>query len=384
MRAGWLFGLLLAVSLIASACGQGAATDGAGEPAEAGGTSAPVEAEKAAEPGEAASNIRIAASFYPMYEFVSNVAGDYADVTLLVPAGMEPHDWEPSPQDMALLESADVLVVSGAGMETWVSRVTDSLSNERLTVVEASAGIALLPGGGHDHDHGHSHGHEGEHGHDHDGHEHEGHTHEDEHDHEHEGEHSHEGEHAHEEEHAHEHDHDHGEFDPHVWLSPAKAIEQVRAIEAALAAADPSHADDFRRNADAYVAELTKLHERYQEALAPYAGREFVTQHAAFGYLAHEYNLEQLPIAGLSPEHEPSAQRMAEIVELAKEHDIRTIFFETLVSSKVAETIAAELGAKTAVLHPVEGLTKEEAEQGLTYIALMERNLESLLTAFAP
>jgi zinc transport system substrate-binding protein len=193
----------------------------------------------------------------------------------------------------------------------------------------------------------------------------------------------HEHEHAHEEEkHADEHAHEHGEYDPHVWLSPLRAIEQVRVIEAALSKADPQHQADYRNNADAYVVELEELHKQFQDALAPHAGKEFVTQHAAFAYIADAYNLIQLPIAGLSPENEPSAQRMAEIVAFAKEHQIRTIYFETLVSSKVAEVIAKEIGAKTAVLNPIEGLTADDLKNNANYVSLMKQNLQALLQGF--
>lgn len=348
-----------------------------------------------------AAKLKIKTSFYPMYEFTRQVAGDLADVENLVPAGVEPHDWEPTPQDMAGIADADVIVYNGAGMESWIDQVLDSVKDRDLKVIEASQGIEIMEGEGHSHSHDHGaegeHSHEDEHAHDHGT---EGeHSHEDEHAHDHsvEGEHSHEdehahdhgaeGEHSHEDEHAHDHGaegghhHDHGGLDPHVWLSPALAIQQVRNIEQGLAEADPQHKDAYKANADAYVSKLEALDQEFKEGLKDSKRKDFITQHAAFGYLAKEYGLTQVPIAGLSPDQEPSASQMAKIIEFAKENNVNTIFFETLVASNVAETIAAEIGATTAVLNPIEGLTEEDISKQLDYIAIMRQNLQALQAA---
>ncbi|WP_445933636.1 metal ABC transporter solute-binding protein, Zn/Mn family [Paenibacillus sp. FSL K6-1566] len=364
-----------------------------------------------------AAKLKIKTSFYPMYEFTRQVAGDMADVENLVPAGVEPHDWEPTPQDMAGIADADVIVYNGAGMESWIDQVLDSVKDRDLKVIEASQGIEIMEGEGHSHSHDHGaegeHSHEDEHAHDHgaegehsheDEHAHdhgaEGeHSHEDEHAHDHgaEGEHSHEdeyahdhgaeGEHSHEDEHAHDHGaegghhHDHGGLDPHVWLSPALAIQQVRNIEQGLAEADPDHKDAYKANADSYVSKLEALDQEFKEGLKDSKRKDFITQHAAFGYLAKEYGLTQVPIAGLSPDQEPSASQMAKIIEFAKENNVKTIFFETLVASNVAETIASEIGASTAVLNPIEGLTDEDISKQLDYIAIMRQNLQALQAA---
>ncbi|SEA58298.1 metal ABC transporter substrate-binding protein [Paenibacillus sp. 276b] len=348
--------LLFSLTLIVAGCGQNqSASDSSTSSAS---TPVPSETEEA--------KLNVEVSFYPMYEFTKNVAGDLANVHTLVPAGMEPHDWEPTPQDIASIEKADVLVYNGAGMESWIDQVTDSLSNAKLIQVEASHGIDLLEGSEeeeHDHEHAdttdtHDHADEAtteEHNHDHDAEAEEGHT--------------------------HTHDHDHGGLDPHVWLSPALAVKEVRNIEAGLAQAAPEHAEQFKQNADAYVAKLEALDQDFKAAVADSKRKDFITQHAAFGYLAKEYGLQQVPIAGLSPEQEPSAAQMASVIDFAKEHQVKTIFFETLVSSKVSETIANEVGAKTAVLNPIEGLTEEEIATGMDYIGVMRQNLEALKLA---
>ncbi|MEK4660566.1 zinc ABC transporter substrate-binding protein [Priestia sp. FSL H7-0729] len=359
-------GLLFSLTLIVAGCGQKSASDAN---TASTGTSVPVETETA--------KLNVQVSFYPMYEFTKNVTGDLADVHTLVPAGMEPHDWEPTPQDIASIEKADVLVYNGAGMESWMDQVKDSLSSGKLVQVEASKDIDLLEGGEHDHHHEDSEA--TEHDHDHDPAN--GATAE-EHDHDHAVE-------VTTEEHDHDHDaeaeeghgHDHGGLDPHVWLSPALAVKEVRNIEAGLAQAAPEHAEQFKQNADTYIAQLESLDQDFKAAVTDSKRKDFITQHAAFGYLAKEYGLQQVPIAGLSPEQEPSAAQMASVIDFAKEHQVKTIFFETLVSSKVSETIASEVGAKTAVLNPIEGLTEEEIAAGMDYISVMRQNLEALKLA---
>lgn len=385
-----LVALSLSALLVTAGCGSNAAPNetngGAGSPSAS--------VQPSSEP--AGSKLVVKTSFYPMYEFTRHVAGDLAEVENLVPAGVEPHDWEPTPKDMARITEADVLVYNGAGMEAWVDQVLDSVDTSKLKVIEASKGLEIMEGSHDHHDHGHDHGDEhshteGEHTHE-DGHTHaEGeHAHEEKHTHA-EGEHTHEdghthaeGEHAHEEEHTHaegEHAHDHGGMDPHVWLSPALAIKEVQNIEAGLSEAAPEQKEAFHANAEAYIAELQKLDEDFRSQLTDVKRKDFITQHAAFGYLAKEYGLTQVPIAGLSPDQEPSAEQMAKIVEFAKEHKVQWIFFETLVSSRVADTIANEIGAKTLVLNPIEGLTEDEQAEGLDYIGVMRKNLESLKQA---
>ncbi|MRN52850.1 metal ABC transporter substrate-binding protein [Paenibacillus monticola] len=288
-----------------------------------------------------AEKLNIKVSFYPMYEFTKNVAGDLADVEAMIPAGIEPHDWEPTAQDMAKITAADILVYNGAGMEGWVDQVLDSASDSKLVAVEASKGLQIIDGF------------------------------------EEEEEAPAETSNAN----AKADEHEHSGLDPHVWLDPALAIQEVRIIEGALSAAAPENAEAFTANADTYVAKLEQLNQEFKDGLRDTKRKDFITQHAAFGYLAKEYGLTQVPIAGLSPEQEPSAAKMAEIVDFAKAHDVKTIFFETLVSSSVADTIAKEIGAKSAVLNPIEGLTDEDRSNNLDYLGIMRLNLEALKLA---
>ncbi|MFB5265680.1 metal ABC transporter substrate-binding protein [Paenibacillus enshidis] len=327
-----LTALSLSVMLVAAGCGSSTSSEGNNSAGNSSSSSTGASANT-----EATEKLEIKTSFYPMYEFTRHVAGDLANVENLVPAGMEPHDWEPTAQDMAAITDADVLIYSGAGMEGWAEQVLDSATGSGLKAIEASHGIELLK----DAEEGHEAQGHGESG----------------------------------------HHHDHGSLDPHVWLSPALAAQEVRTIEKGLSEAAPEYKDQFKANADAYVAELEALDKDFTAALQDSKRKDFITQHAAFGYLAKQYGLTQVPIAGLSPDQEPSPSRMADIVKFAKEHNVKTIFFETLVSSKVADTIANEIGAKSAVLNPIEGLSEEELADGLDYIKVMRQNLEALQAA---
>jgi zinc transport system substrate-binding protein len=171
------------------------------------------------------------------------------------------------------------------------------------------------------------------------------------------------------------------ERDPHVWLDPTLARSQAETIRAGLAKADPANAEHYARRATAYAGRLTSLHEAYSTGLATCRRREIVVSHAAFTYLAHRYKLLQVPVMGMSPEAEPSPADLARAVRVVRRLEAKVIFFETLVSGKLAETLAAEVGAKTLVLNPVEGLTVDEEKAGKDYLGLMEDNLRNLRAA---
>ncbi|BBH20568.1 high-affinity zinc uptake system binding-protein ZnuA [Paenibacillus baekrokdamisoli] len=276
--------------------------------------------------------LNVVTTFYPMYEFSKQVAGDHADVIALIPAGAEPHDWEPSAKDMAKVKEADIFIYNGI-VEGWVDKALASASNDKRVVVEASKGINLMEG-------------------------------------------------MHEEEEGDAHNAEEGTIlDPHVWLDPVLAQKEVESIQAAFEQADPANKEDYKKNAESYIAKLKDLDEAYKSGLKDVKNKDFVTQHAAFSYLAKQYGLTQVPIAGLSPEQEPSPGKMADIIKFAKEHQVTTIFFETLVDPKVAQTVANELGAKTDVLNPIEGLTDEDKTKNLDYIGIMKNNLEALKKA---
>ncbi|MBC2186112.1 zinc ABC transporter substrate-binding protein [Listeria sp. FSL L7-0253] len=274
--------------------------------------------------------LKVVTTFYPMYDFTKNVAGDNASIEMLIDAGTEPHDYEPSAKDIAKIEEADVFVYNSEDMETWVPSVLKSLDSKKLTVIDASKGIELVEGTEEEHDHDH-------------------------------------------EEEGHHHEHD-----PHVWLSPVLAKQEVVNIQNGLAKADKTNADTYKKNAENYIDKLKALDNKFKAAFEGAKQRDFVTQHAAFQYLANEYDLHQVAIAGLSPDQEPSPARLAELQKYVKANNISTIYFEEVASPKVAETLAKETGANLEVLSPIEGITDKEQKKGMDYIAYMEQNLQAL------
>lgn len=281
----------------------------------------------------------IAASFYPLAEFATQVGGDRVEVFNLTPTGIEPHDFEPSPRDLAALYDAQALIYNGAGFEPWVERVAGDLEAAGLTLIDASEGIELIKATG-----GHSHSNSNDHDNDYDN----------------------------------EHDND---YDPHVWLDPTLAAQQIENILAYLVAVDPDHDQYYRQNAQNYQEALLQLDEDFATGLVNCVKHEVVTSHNAFQYMADRYGFEVKSIAGLSPDEEPSPRRLAEIADFVRDHEVNYIFFETLVSPRLAETIALETGAQTLVFNPIEGLTEEGLELGRDYLSIQRDNLFALQKA---
>ena len=315
---------LLLTAGLCTACGN------AGAEAQSTGAGTAAAQESGADP----EKLQVMASFYPMYDFARKIGGDYVSVTDMVPAGTEPHDWEPAAKDIAALENADVFVYSGAGLEYWAEDILQTLQNEALVTVEASKGITLLTA---------------------------------------------------EEEGAHEEDdgHDHGEYDPHVWLDPMKAKEEMANIRDAFSEADPAHAAEYVANYETCAEKLDALDTEYRETLAQCSKKEIVVSHEAFGYLCGAYDITQMGIEGLMPDSEPDPARMAEITDFVRAHEVRVIFSEELVSEKVAQTIAQETGAEVETLNPLEGLSEAELAAGADYFSVMEDNLAKLAAALA-
>jgi len=263
--------------------------------------------------------INVVTSFYPLYEFSSRIGGEKAEVSVLVPAGAEPHDWEPGPQDIIRVGSAQIFVYNGAGLEPYVDDIITKTGSRKVIVVDSSEGIELIKEG--------------------------------------------------------------NAPDPHIWLDPSLAKHQVDAIEKAFIKADPKNSDYYTANAQALKQDMDALDANISKELAPAKKKVFITAHTAFSYFAKRYGLTQIAIAGLSTDIEPSPAKIAEIVKLAKENKVKYIFFETLVSPKLSETIAKEVGAKTLVLNPIEGLSEDQINQGKNYFNLMRENVKNLKLA---
>lgn len=298
---------------------------------------------KTAESESEGGKIKVYASVYPVYDFSKKIAGDKMDVELIMPSGIEPHDWEPDQNAIKNLEDADIFVYNGAGLESWTDKVLGSLDNKDLMTVEASHGVEVIES-------------------------------------DHEEEHEHEME-AHEEDEHEEHEHDHGGLDPHVWLSPKNAKIELENIKNAFVKADPDNKDYYENNFKEYAKKFDELNEKYSKELSELKNNKIVVSHEAYGYLCKEYNLEQIGIRGVNAETEPDAKKMADIINFIKDNDVNTIFTEELIDPKVADIIANETGASVKVLSPIEGLSDEEVSNGDDYISIMEKNLENLVGA---
>ena len=277
------------------------------------------------------SGLTIYASFYPMQFLASQIAGDKAQVISLVPAGVEPHDWEPKPKTLAGLQESDMLVYNGAGMEAWLEDFLPSLQKAGVKTVNTSNGLELLPFNE-----------------------------------------------------KNEEENQKGEvlaYDPHVWVSPAKYKQQAQNVLNALIEVDAAKQDYYKSNYNKLAEQLDKLDSDYRQAIAGFKSKVFIVSHSAFEYLAKEYGLTQLPIRGVTPQAEPSPAKLAELVQICKENNIKYIFFESLVSPKLSETLANEVGAETLVLNDGQGITEEQMKQGKSYITIMYENLENFKKA---
>ena len=280
-------------------------------------------------PPEQGERIRVVTSFYPLAEFAAEVGGNRVTVSNITEGGIEPHDFEPTPADVVKIHSANLFIFNGSGFDPWAKKMQPELEKKGIAVLPITERFELIAGTPEENDEGRK-----------------------------------------------------GEVrDPHIWLDPVLAGGEVEIIRDALGRIDPNHAAEYEARAKEYLLRLTGLHETYQIGLTSCALQDIVVSHTAFEYLAKRYGIRMIPIAGISPEEEPSPRQLTDIAKLAREKRIGYIFFETLASPKLAETIANEVGAQTLVLNPIEGLTREEAAQGETYLSLMEENLNTLRIA---
>ena len=272
--------------------------------------------------GDDSGKPEVVAAFYPYAYVAQRVAGSHADVTNLTSPGIEPHDLELTPRQVADLSTAD-LVVYEHGFQPAVDEAVDqNAEGDTLDVTDA---VPLEDTGAPTEDGSDLSG------------------------------------------------------DPHLWQDPTLLAKVAASVADHLAEVDPAHASVYRRNADKLTQDLADLDHDFKQGLATCDRREFVTSHAAFGYLAKRYDLTMIPIAGLSPDVEPSPQHLSEIQDLIESDGITTVFSETLGSKKYAETLADDLGVTAAVLDPIEGLADDSS--GADYLSLMRDNLAALQKA---
>ena len=279
-----------------------------------------------------AGQLTIVAAFYPLHFVAQRVAGNHAEVNSLTRPGAEPHDLELTPRQVASLTTAS-LVIYQKGFQPAVDEAVVQSGNSEL--IDTSNVVPLRPLSTIEDDHDHGPGAEP----------------------------------------------DSPEIDPHVWLDPTSVSAIARTVQERLSRLDPDHAAEYSRNTDTLHKQLASLDRSFRAGLRHCVRTEFMTTHAAFGYLAARYHLTQIAISGLSPDSEPSPARIAEVQREARDHQLTTIFYETLVSPAVAQAIADDLGLATDVLDPVEGITSQS--RGRDYLSVMYANLAALRKAGA-
>ncbi|GAB3454263.1 zinc ABC transporter substrate-binding protein [Streptomonospora sediminis] len=315
--------------------------------------------------------LSVVTGVYPLEWLAGRIGGDHVEVTNLTEPGAEPHDLELTPRQIGTVGEADVTFYI-SGLQPAVDDAVDSQGGESaldvadlvdLRTLEANAEAAEHGHGAEESGHEHGEG-EGGSGHEHGGAEEGG-----------EGESGHE----HGEGEGGGHGHDHGDLDPHMWLDTERFAEAANGLADRLSKADPDHASDYAANAESVTGLLGDIGTEYDEGLAECDSRDIVVSHSAFGYLAARFDLNQISPAGLDSHSEPSPKRIAEVAETVREHDITTVFSEPLADGQVAETIADESGAETAVLDPIEGIT--DKSPGDDYPSIMRGNLETLTGA---
>jgi len=267
------------------------------------------------------AGLAVRASFYPLQWISEEIGSDAVTVSGLTPPGAEPHDLELSPRDVAAISDADLVVFLADFQPAVDNAVAQEAADAAFDAAEhTDLDLTYSP--------------------------------------------------------IEEGRPSESSLDPHFWLDPMKLAEVADALADRLGELDPDHAAGFTANARALRGELETIDADLRLGLATCENENLVTSHNSFGYLANAYGLTQVGITGLTPEEEPSAARLAEVADFVEEHDVRTIYFETLVRPAIAQAIASEAGAETAVLDPIEGLTDESA--GSDYLGIMRSNLAAL------
>jgi zinc transport system substrate-binding protein len=263
-------------------------------------------------------------SIYPIYDFVNKIGGDKVIIKNILPAGAEPHSYEPSARLLAELSKAQLFIYNGVGMEPYLDKFRKTLQGSPLIMVEAGRGIDLIKVND-------------------------------------------EGSNVHD--------------DPHVWLSPSSALIMGQNILQAIISIDPKNKSYYENNYKTFKDNLTSLDQEYKDTLTRCKKKDVVVTHAAFGYLCREYGLNQISVMGLNAEAEPTPRKIKEIIESIKKQHITHIFFETLYSPKVSDTISRETGTQILQLYPLDTLTENQIGKGEDYFSIMRLNLKNLKDA---
>lgn len=270
-------------------------------------------------------------TLFPLYDFAKNVGGDRAEVTLLLPPGVEPHGFEPRPSDIMTLNRAAVFIYTSPAMEPWAEGILKGLRNKDLVIVDSSSGIPVhalsegkQPRGRIPERHSHA-------------------------------------------------------IDPHIWLDFAFAVRMVENIRDGFITKDPASRDTYEKNAAAYIGELKRLDERYCSGLHHCRKNVIVhSGHFAFAYMAHRYGFRYVSVYGVSPNAEPTAADLAKVIKLIRDNGLNHLFHEELIHPRVAETLSRETGVHLLKLNAAGNITRDDFNRGETFLSLMDQNLEAL------
>ncbi|MFA5024313.1 MAG: zinc ABC transporter substrate-binding protein [Patescibacteria group bacterium] len=268
---------------------------------------------------------KVVTTLFPLYDMARSIGSDKADVYQLLPPGVEAHSFEPKPSDLVKINEADIFIYTGKFMEPWVEDILKSVTNKNLIVVDASQNTKMIPGVFHDED-----------------------------------------------EPA-------GSLDPHIWLDFDNAKIMATNIKQAFVAKDSKDTNFYEQKADNYSNELTNFDSEYHTTLSTCESKEIVYGgHYAFGYLANRYGLKYLAAQGVSPDSEPTASDLANLVDQVNKEKIKYVFYEELTTPKIAETIAQETNAKMLLLNAAHNLAKDQFDSGTTFFDILRSDLENL------
>lgn len=267
--------------------------------------------------------IKIAVTFNPLKEFAEAVGGDKVQVETIIPNGSEPHDFDPRAKDLINIENADIFVYNGLNMEPWVDRVISNLQNKDLIKVESSKNVNAIKIEGNEHEDAE--------------------------------------------------ETDHGDYDPHIWLGLTSAKVQAKNIMDALMKVDGKNKDFYEKNYKEFENEIDKLLNEYKPKFEALKNKNFVTGHAAFAYFCRDFGLKQNSVEGVFAEGEPTPKKLKALTDYCKENKVKTIFVEDMVSPKVSETLAKEVGANIKTIYTVEA-----SEDNKNYIQSMESNIKEV------
>lgn len=267
----------------------------------------------------------IVTTLFPLYDMAKHIGANKAEVTLLLPPGIEPHSFEPKPSAVLQINQADIFVYTGKFMEPWADDIIKSVNNKKLAVIDASQGTKMIPAVFHDTDE------------------------------------------------------PTGALDPHIWLDFDNATIMAKNILNAMVTKDPLNKSVYEQQATQYINQLAALDSTFRTTLTQCKRQEIVYGgHYAFGYLANRYGLKYVAAQGISPNSEPTANDIARLIDQIKKDRIHYIFYEELTSPKIAEALARETQTKLLPLNPGANISKTQFEQDITFYDILTTNLANL------